>query len=146
MTFTELIQIDEHGDGLCAPIQTVIWLCESGKSGRFLHFVEHRAKQWELLCALEDALIDSGKNEGWTFVVGRINDDMETEGWLESEGWVIMPYGPKRAERGSDMGIWKVEDFPDCEVWAETPCAPESGMILNKYLKENFYISESLGS
>ena len=147
--FCHMVQIEVHSPGECEAAQIVSDLCESGRTGRFLHFIENGMCQWEVLVALEDALIEAGLNEGWTFVVGRIEGDAETKGWLEHGGWVFLPYGPERRTSGSDVGIWQVGDFHDdidCVYWAETPAAPESGMLLNRYLKEQFFIEESLGS
>ena len=143
--FCDLIQVEQFSPGDCAPAQVIQWLCETGKSGRFYHLVENHARQWEILCALEEALIEARVNKGWVFAVGRIDGDEETEGWLECEDWILMPYGPERAKVGSDMGIWAVNDFPGV-VWASTPAADESGIILNRVLKQGFYIDESLGS
>ena len=78
--FCHMVQIEVHSPGECEAAQIVSDLCESGRTGRFLHFIENGMCQWEVLVALEDALIEAGLNEGWTFVVGRIDGDAETKG------------------------------------------------------------------
>jgi hypothetical protein len=126
----------------------VMWLAESGKAGRFVHYALEGFPQWDTLCALEDALIESRVNDGWEFVVGRIADLSDVRGWLECEGWVVVPYGPVGKESGSDIGVWNIVDFTtdvDYTEWARADAAPESGTILNRALKEQFRIDESLG-
>lgn len=147
--FCELIQFEQFSGGDCDGAKTIMDLVETGRAGRFAHLIECHDKQWAILCALEDALIDTHNQEGWMFVVGRLAEDEEVEGWLEYDGWVIMPYGPKRAtELGSDVALTTVEDFYEQELedWARTPVADDSGIILNKVLKEKFYINKSLGT
>ena len=148
---TSLICFEQHSPGTCYPAQVVIWLAETGRAGLFCHLVENHAAQWPIACALEEALIDARVNKDWTLVVGRIEGDAETyQGWFESDDWVVLPYSPTRAAFGSDIGVWSADDFYDGEhrpeVWAKTPAADESGIILNRELKLNFFIDRSLGA
>ena len=143
--------IDVVGDAPCEPGATIKWLCETGKTGRFLHMAENHARQWYVLCALEDALIDAGVNNGWLFVVGRLGSDQEVQGWMVCDGWAIVPFGPARSKStGYHLGVyelsgWTAEVEPD--VWAATPAEPESGTILNRALRASFHLGpdECLG-
>jgi hypothetical protein len=145
--FCPLIRI-EQSDGISAAAQTVMWLAESGRAGRFVHNIENSASQWETLCALEDALIDTNQNDGWMFVVGQVEDDPEVHGWLTHAGWVVIPLGPEKRKSGTDMLVLRGEEFytEGVWVWAMTEAAPESGIVLNRELKAGFYIDESLGT
>ena len=135
--FTLLIIIEQHSDGTPAATGVIQWLIESGKSDRFVHYIDSGYPQWEILCALEDALIDSRQNEGWTFVAGHIDGDDETGGWLEYDGWVVMPYGPERKKGGTDLGIWRRDDFDILSpvVFATAAAAPDSGIVINRQLR-----------
>jgi hypothetical protein len=135
--FTLLIIIEQHSDGTPAAAGVIQWLIEGGKGGRFVHYIDDGCPQWEILCALEDALIDSRQNEGWTFVAGHIDGDDETGGWLEYEGWVVMPYGPERKKHGTDLGLWRRDDFDELSpvVFAKAAAAPDSGIIINRQLR-----------
>jgi hypothetical protein len=148
MTYCNLVQVEQFSPGDCAPAVIVQWLCEIGRAGRFLHYVEnHHPRQWDLCCALEEALIEAKVNDGWEIVVGRIDGDGESQGWLASDGWVILPYGPERAQYGSDLGIWAEDEFLFLGgVWARTPAADESGIELNRELLAGFFIDQPLGS
>jgi hypothetical protein len=147
-SFEPLIQVESFSDGTCRGVQTIMDLAESGKAGRFVHYILEGFPQWQTLCALEDALIDNGVHKGWTFVVGRIADLPEVRGWMECEGWAIVPLGPVGKQSGSDVLAWNIVDFTtdvDSTEWARTTAAPESGIVLNRMLKEQFRIDESLG-
>lgn len=145
--FEDLIQIEQHSPGISAAAQIVMWMVESRKSGRLAHYVIEGFSNWEQACALEDALIDTRQNDGWQFVVGRIDGDDETRGWLEYGDEIVVPYGPERKKAGSDIGVWGRDDFDklDYTVWALADAAPESGIVLNRILKDMFRIDESLG-
>ncbi len=135
--FTLLIIIEQHSDGTPAAAGVIQWLIEGGKGGRFVQYIDDGCPQWEILCALEDALIDSRQNEGWTFVAGHIDGDDETGGWLEYEGWVVMPYGPERKKDGTDLGLWRRDDFDELSpaVFAKAAAAPDSGIVINRQLR-----------
>ena len=135
--FMVLIAIEQHSDGTPAAAGVIQRLIESGKGGRFVHAIDDGHSQWEILCALEDALIDAGQNDGWTFVAGRIEDDGETRGWLEHDDWVVMPYGPERRKAGTDIGLWYRDDFDALSpvVFATAPAAPDSGIVINRQLR-----------
>jgi len=94
--------------------------------------------QWLTLCKLEEALIDNRQEEDFIFVVGSIASEPEIEGWLEYEDYIVVPYGPSmQAASGDQLGCWAREDFDqlDYSVYAFTPAADESGMILNGMVK-----------
>jgi hypothetical protein len=133
----DLLQIEQFGDFLSAAANTVMWLCESGHVGRFLHMNREGFSNYEQCCALEDALIDTDKCAGWAFVVGRIADDDETRAWLECGDEIVLPYGPARKEQGSDMGVWSRDlwDETDYTVRAVAEAGPDSGIVLNRIVK-----------
>jgi len=148
--FDDLIQIEQHSGGISTAATIVGWMVESRKGGRFVHYQLEGFPQWQTLCALEDALIDNDVNEGWEFVVGRIADMAEVRGWMEYDGWVVVPYGPEQKQSGSDIGVWSSVDFTtdvEYDEWARADAAPESGIVLNAWLKQTFHLGpdESLG-
>jgi len=139
--FCDVIQFEAHSDGEPNAVPIIGWLCETGKAGRFVHFVTEHFRQWETLCALEQALVDARQEQGWVFVVGHTPLDAEANGWLEYEDWVVLPYGPMRQQSGSDVGLWRCDEFYDIydgngpEVLARTDAADESGIYINRQLK-----------
>ena len=146
--FEPLIQIETRSDGTCQGLQHIMDLVEGGRAGRFCHYILEGFPQWDTLCALEDVLIDNGVNKDWAFVVGRIADLPEVRGWMEYGDWVIVPLGPEGKQSGSEILAWDIIDFTtdvDYTAWARTEAAPGSGIILNRRLKEEFRIDESLG-
>ena len=149
-SFEPLIQVESFSDGICRGVQTIMDLAESGKAGRFVHYILEGFPQWQTLCALEDALIDNGAHKGWIFVVGRIADLPEVRGWMECDGWAIVPFGPEGKRSGSEIGVWSIVDFEadvDYTEWARTAAAPESGIDLHRALRAGFYLGpdECLG-
>jgi hypothetical protein len=132
-----LIQFEQFGDGISEGVNTIRWLAEAGKAGRFVHCLLEGFPQWTTLTALEDALIDNDACDGFTFVVGTIAADPEVRGWLEHGDFIIVPYGDKRKSTGSDVGVWFREDFDamDYTVQAVAPAGPESGILLNAQMK-----------
>jgi hypothetical protein len=133
--FTPLVCIEQHGDGDCDAATVIQWVCETGKAGRFVHFIDCGHTNWELCCALEDGLIETRQNEGWTFVAGRLAGDKETTGWLTYQDWVVLPYGPERKKSGSDIGIWHESEFEYEAVYATAPAADDSGIVINAQLR-----------
>jgi hypothetical protein len=135
--FCDVICFEAHSDGEPLAVPIIDWLCESGKAGHFVHFVTEGFRQWEILCALEQALIDTRQQQGWVFVVGHTPLDEEVKGWLEYEDWAIVPYGPLHQQCGSDVGLWRCDDFYDSDpvILARTPAADESGIHVNRQLK-----------
>ena len=135
--FTPLIVMEHHSDGTPVATEVIRWLVGSGRGGRFVNHIDSAGPQWETLCALEDVLIDSGQNKGWTFVAGHIDGDDETVGWLEYEGWVVVPYGPDRKKGGRDLGVWRRDDFDRLSpvVFATAAAAPDSGIVINRQLR-----------
>jgi hypothetical protein len=135
--FVPLVQIEQFGDGVSIAAGIVQWLCEAGRAGRFVHVAHEGFSNYEQTCALEDALIDAGQCEDWTFVVGTLEGDGETKSWLEYRDEVVVPYGDKRKSTGSDVGVWRREDFDamDYTVQAVAPAGPESGITLNAIMK-----------
>lgn len=131
------IQIEQHSLGISAAAQVVIWVAESGKAGRFCHYISEGFPQWETLCALEDGLIDAKQAAGWCFIVGTLDSDPEVRGWLEYMDWVVMPYGPIRQQAGSDLGLWTRDDFDELEytIHALADAGPGSGIVINRLLK-----------
>jgi len=120
------------------PLNTIRWLCESGKAGYFVHNLREAFPQWMTLCRLEEALVDNGQHENFIFVVGGVASEPEIEGWLEFGDFIIIPYGPKMQQGGDQMGVWARSDFDelDYSVYAFTPAADESGILLNAMVKE----------
>lgn len=149
MSFCPMIQIEQSDDTIVEATQTIIYLCESGKSGRFYHLVENSGKQWDILCALEDALIANRLNEGWVIVVGELQDDDEVKGWLVKDGYFVIPLGPEAKKSGTDVLVLNYYDFLalNPRIMASCDACDESGIILNKQMKEQFYIDpdKSLG-
>jgi len=145
--FCELISIDVHSDGDCEAAGIIAWLAESGKAGRFVHSIDCGAKPWESLCALEDALIDTRQNKGWTFIAGQLPGDPEAHGWMEYQGWIVLPYGEEGRRSGSEIGVWSKEDFAELEpvILATAPAADDSGIIINRQLKLMEEINSILG-
>jgi len=137
--FCDVIQFEAHSDGEPNAVAVINWLCETGKAGRFVHFVAEGYRQWEILCALEQALVDTRQERGWVFVVGHTLFDEDAKGWLEYEDWVILPYGEMRRKAGSDVGLWRCDDFYRDEyspvILARTDVADESGIYINRQLK-----------
>jgi hypothetical protein len=144
-----LVQIEQSNDDVSAATETIQYLCESGKSGRFIHFVENKAKQWWKVCALEEALVEQRITEDWKIVVGKMETDDEIEGWLICDDWYVIPLGPKGQESGSDVLVLDSWDFLALHpiTFASCDVCDESGILLNKQMKENFYLDEdrSLG-
>lgn len=134
--FCQVIVFDQCGEGDC-PARGVIADMAAKPLTRFLHFVENGFAQWEILCALEDELIAHRENEGWTFVAGSIFGDDETKGWMEHEGWIVVPYGPALKQGGADIGLWSSEEFDNVThtAYAKAPAADESGIAINAILK-----------
>jgi hypothetical protein len=137
--FCDIVQFEAHSDGDPAAPTIIGWLCETGKAGRFVHYAVEGFRQWETLCALEQALVDARQERDWTFVVGHTPLDEEARGWLEHEDWVVMPYGKERRGGGSDVGLWRCDDFYESEpeVLARTNAADDSGIHINRQLKQN---------
>lgn len=135
--FMRLVQFEQFGDGISAPVDTLRSLAESGRAGRFVHMATEGFRQWDVTCALEDALIDSRQCDGWLFVVGSIADDPEVKGWLEYGDWIVVPYGPERSKRGSDVGVWHRRDFDelDYSITAMAEAGPDSGIKLNAIMR-----------
>ena len=119
------------------PVGIIIYLCEAGKAGRFCHYVENQFDQWDKLCALEDALVDTHNEEGFLFVVGSRMDDPEVKGWLEYEDVIILPLGAKGQSKGRDVSVYSRECFDDGAyvIHAFSECADDSGIKLNKIVR-----------
>jgi hypothetical protein len=121
-----------------APLANISYLCEAGKAGLFVHYLKEAKPQWDTLCQLEDALVNNKANEGFIFVIGSVASEPEIQGWLEFEDFIIIPYGPEMQKSGDQMGVWGRSDFDqlDYSVVAFCPACDESGIILNKMVKE----------
>ena|GEM_PF-1916843 len=128
---------DEDAFRESTPCGIINYLCETGKAGYFVHFLSEGFPQWMTLCRLEEALVDNRQNEGFVFVVGSLGGDEETQGWLEYEDWIIVPFGPENQKPGTQVGVWRRDDFDLLEntVVAFSPAADDSGMVLNKIVK-----------
>jgi hypothetical protein len=145
MHFCNVICFDQFGDEDApdSPVKDIIeGMCDSGKAGLFVHQMENGFPQWECLCSLEAALVENGLNKDWIFVVGMIEGDDETEGWLEyahnEDVWVVIPRGPLGKENwGSDVAVINREDFDetDYKVFVFASAADDSAMKMNKILK-----------
>ena len=124
--------------GLHVPLDIINDLCESGKAGRFVHYVENGSSQWDKLCALEDALVDHRKHNGFMFVVGERNNDIEVRGWMEYSDLIIVPFGPERQKKGMDVGVYdrSVFDSKPYTIHAMTPCSEDSAIHINKQVRE----------
>jgi len=129
---------DEDAFRESIPCGIINYLCEAGKAGFFVHFLENGFRQWDTLCKLEEALVDNRMAEGWVFVVGSLGGDEETQGWLEYEDWIIVPFGPENQKSGAQVGLWRRDDFDlmDYSVVAFCPASDESGILLNRMVKE----------
>lgn len=120
------------------PLDTISYLCESGKAGYFVHNLREAFPQWMTLCRMEEALVDNKQEEDFVFVVGSITGEPEIQGWLEYEDHVLIPYGPKMQQASGDqMGVWTRENFDELDYSVVAFCAAsdESGMILNGMVK-----------
>lgn len=137
--FCNVVAFERFGKVECdEPVGIIEWLCEAGKAGRFVHYVENQFPNWDTVCALEDALVDCRMEENFIFVVGNMKEDVEVNGWLEYEDCIIVPYGPKRQSSGSDVGLYSRDTFDKMEyvIHALSECADDSGMKLNKIARE----------
>jgi len=128
---------DEDAFRASIPCGIINYLCEAGKAGYFVHFLREGFPQWMTLCRLEEALVDNRQNEGWVFVVGSLGGDEETQGWLEYEDWIIVPFGPDNQKSGAQVGVWRRDDFDLLENTVVAFCAAsdESGILLNRMVK-----------
>ena len=120
------------------PLSIISYLCEAGKAGFFVHNLREAFPQWMTLCRLEEALIDNRQNEDWVFVVGSITGEPEIQGWLEFEDYILIPYGPEMQKGGDQLGVWTRDDFDELDYSAAAfcPAADDSGMVLNRMVKE----------
>lgn len=136
--FCNIISFEQHSDGWPAvPVGVIGHMAKTGKAGRFVHYIGEGFPQWDVLCALEDALVENDQEKGWMFAVGSMAEDIEVRGWLEYEDWILVPYGPVRKGEGGDIGIWARDDFNELDVTlhAFSPVAADSAIHLNKIVR-----------
>jgi len=137
--FCNKVRWKRYGEvkGLSVPFDTINDLCEAGKAGRFVHYVENGASQWDKLCALEDALVDSRKQKGFMFIVGERAGDPEVRGWLEYGDLIIVPFGPVRQESGADIGVYDRHRFDNkpYTIHAMTKCDEDSAIHINRQVR-----------